>query len=133
MTRCRAIVCVATLLLAGLLSGCGPSGPLTPGTIQLGRTVNSDESVGTIAMRFKRGETIYAALLTEGPGTGTVKARWSFRGATISEEEKNVSYREGAATGFRLQYAGGLPPGDYTLELQLDGKPVGSRDFVIEQ
>ena len=126
--RCFATACIAALAIAG----CGPSGPLVPGPIQIGRTVNSDESVGTIAMRFKRGETIYAALLTEGPGAGTVKARWSFRGATISEEEKSVSYTEGAATGFRLQYAGGLPPGDYKLELSVDGTLAGSRDFVVE-
>jgi hypothetical protein len=113
-------------------AGCGPSGPLNVKTIQLGRSLNSDNSVGTFGTRFKPEETIYAAALTDNAGSGTLKAIWTFRGKSISEEQKDVSYREPAATEFHLRYAGGLPPGDYKVEIQFDGAPVGSRDFVVE-
>lgn len=112
-------------------TGCGPSGPLNVKTIQLGRSLNSDNSVGTVGTRFKPEETVYAAALTDNAGSGTLKAIWTFRGRSISEEQKDVSYREPAATEFHLRYAGGLPPGDYKVEIQFDGTPVGSRDFVV--
>jgi hypothetical protein len=112
-------------------ASCGPSGPLNVTSVQLGRSLNSDNSVGTFSTRFKPDETVYAAALTDNAGSGTLKARWTFRGRSISEEEKEVSYREPAATEFHLRYAGGLPPGDYKVEIDFDGMPVGSRDFVV--
>ena len=120
----------AVVAAAAILS-CGPSGALNVTTVQLGRSLNSDNSVGTFSTRFKPDETVYAAALTDNAGAGTLKARWTFRGRQISEEAKDVSYREPAATEFHLRYAGGLPPGDYTVEIQFDGMPVGSRDFVV--
>lgn len=126
MKRFALIVAIACLAAA-----CGPSGPLQVTTVQLGRTLNSDNSVGTFATRFKPDDTVYVAALTDKPGKGTFKARWTFRGQSISEEEKSASYRDEAATEFHLHYAGGLPAGDYKVELQLDGMPVGTREFVV--
>ncbi len=112
---------------------CGPSGPLKVTTVQLGRSLNSDNSVGTFGTRFKPDDTIYAAALTDAPGKGTFKVRWTFRGQAINEEEKSVSYRDEAATEFHIHYAGGLPPGEYKVEFQLDGMPVGTREFTVEK
>jgi hypothetical protein len=118
-------------MIALLLGACGPSGTLTVKTVQLGRSLNSDKSVGSHATRFKPDETVYASVLTDSPGSGTLSAKWTFRGATIREEQKKVSYREPAATEFHINYAGGFPPGDYRVDLELDGKPVGNREFVV--
>ena len=112
-------------------TACGPSGPLNVKSIQLGRSLNSDDSVGDFATRFKPDETVYAAALTDNAGSGTLKAIWTFRGRPISEEQKEVSYREPAATEFHLRYAGGLPPGDYTVEIQFNGTPAATREFVV--
>jgi hypothetical protein len=114
------------------IAACAPSGPLNVKTVQLGRSLNSDDSVGSFVTRFKPEDTVYAAVLTDNAGSGTLKASWTFRGRSISEEEKKVSYREPAATEFHLRYAGGLPPGAYKVEIRLDGTPVASRDFVVE-
>jgi hypothetical protein len=100
-------------------------------TVQLGRSLNSDGSIGNIATRFKPDQTVFASVLTDNAGKGTVKARWSFRGRTISEEEKKVSYRDVAGTSFRLNYAGGLPQGEYTVELFLDDMSIAKREFVV--
>ena len=89
--------------------------------------------MGTHATRFKPDETVYAAALTDGPGSSTITAKWTFGGRTVSEESKEVSYREAAATGFHLQYAGGLPPGSYRVEILVDGAAAGSRDFQVER
>lgn len=124
----------ATLFVfALLLAACGPSGPLKATSVQLGRTINSDDSVGTHTTRFKRDETIYAAVLTEGPGAGAITARWKFGARTMSEETKQVSYRESGATEFHISAAGGLPPGEYRVEIEVDGAAAGARDFRVER
>lgn len=129
----RAPAFVLALIAALGLAACGPSAPLTVSTIQVGKSINSDDSVGTIATRFKPDDTIYAAVLTEGEGAGEITARWKFGSRVMSEETKDVSYRESAATEFHIRYAGGLPPGSYRVEFEIDGQPAGARDFRVEK
>jgi hypothetical protein len=124
---------VAVALLTLLLQACGPSEPLHVATVQLGRSLNSDNSVGTLSTRFKPDDTIYVAVLTDAPGSGTLKARWLYRGSAVNEEEKQVSYRDAAATEFHIHYPGNAPLGDYRVEVELDGMNVASRDFKIER
>lgn len=131
MSRAPHFVLASALVLA--LAGCGPDAPLTVGSIQLGKTINSDDSVGTIVSRFKPDDTIYAAVLTEGEGAGSITARWKFGSRTMSEETKDVAYRESAATEFHIRYAGGLPPGTYRVEFEIDGMPAGNREFRVEK
>jgi hypothetical protein len=106
--------------------------PLEVMTIQVGRSLNSDNSVGTITTRFKPGDTMYASVITEGPGAGTLSARWLSAGRVLTEETKRVRYSDRAATEFHMNFAGGLPPGQYRVELFLDGEPIGARDLTVE-
>ena len=66
------------LLVAALLVafGCGPSSPLKVKTIQTGRSLNSVDSVGLLTQRFRPDQTMYVAVLTDGPGKGTLTAKW---------------------------------------------------------
>jgi hypothetical protein len=106
--------------------------PLKFTGIQLGRSLNDDRTVGGFTTRFKPTDTIYAAVLTDGTGSSTVKARWLYGGRVVSEPERKVSYQGAASTEFHLENTSGFPPGDYTVELFLDGKAVGSRTFRVE-
>ncbi|MGE3401727.1 MAG: hypothetical protein AB7K63_04010 [Vicinamibacterales bacterium] len=117
--------------LIALLPACAPSNPLTVSNVQLGRTINSDGSVGSFTNRFKPEDTIYVSALTDGPGTSTITARWTFNGRPISEESKEVSYREPGATEFHIQFAGAAPVGSYKVEILVDGAAVATRDFFV--
>lgn len=119
------------LAVAVLAAACGQP-PLQVNTIQLGRGLNPDKTVNGFTTRFKPDDTIYAALLTSNAGSGTVKARWLFAGRVVSEPEQQVSYKGPAATEFHLHNTSGFPPGDYSVELFLDGKSVGLRPFRVE-
>ena len=125
--------CLCLLMLASAFTAaCKPTNPLTVETIQVGKTLNSDNSVGTIAQRFKPDDTMYASVITSGPGSGTLSVKWSSAGRVISEQSKDVSYRDRAATEFHIDFAGGFRAGPYKVELFLDGKPIGSRDVTVE-
>ena len=51
----------------------------------------------------------------------------------MSEPRKDVSYKGAAATEFHLENSSGFPPGDYAVEIFIDGKSVASRDFKVER
>ena len=112
---------------------CRPTEPLKVTTIQLGRSLNSDDSVASHTTTFKPGETIYASVINDVPGAGTVSARWVYAGQTVSQETKEVSFSREGATEFHLQHpSAGFPPGDYRVEFQVNSQPVGAREFRVE-
>ena len=118
----------------GAAVACGPSEPLKVTTIQLGRSLNSDDSVASHTTSFHPRDTIYAALINDAAGAGTVSARWVYAGQTVREETKEVSHNREGATEFHLQSpSAGFPPGDYRVEFQLDGKPIGTREFRVTE
>lgn len=114
------------------LATCGPTEPLQVGTIQLGRSLNPDNSVAEHATTFRRNDTVYAAVLTTAAGKGTIKVRWTYGGQVIDEPQKDVSYREAASTSFNLVNSGGFPPGNYAVEVFVNGTSAGSRNFNVQ-
>ena len=118
-------------VIAAGLGACKPSEPLVVQTIQTGRSLNSDNSVGTHTTRFKPTDTMYVAVLT-GRGSGTIEVRWSVGGRVINEVKKDVSTIEPAATAFRFQTADGFRVGDYSVEVFVDGMSVGTRNLRVE-
>ena len=128
----RLPTCLLSLLLLLVLAGCGPSDPLRLETIQLGRSLNPDSSIAEHATTFGKSDTVYAAVLTTAPGRGTIGVRWTYGGQVIDEPQREVAYREAAATSFHLVNSGGFPPGNYSVEAFIDGESVGSRNFRVE-
>ena len=132
MRRTRIRLSVASLLAASIVAAACAQPPLTSSGIQLGRGLNADKTVTGLTTRFKPTDTIYVAVLTDAAGASTVKARWLYAGRVVSEPEKRVSYQGPASTEFHLQNNSGFPPGEYTVELFIDGNAVGSKTFRVE-
>ena len=64
----RISILATTFIVSGLVAaGCRPSGPLRVTTIQTGKSLNSDKSVGNHTTRFKPDDTMFASVLTDGP------------------------------------------------------------------
>lgn len=114
-----------------LVYGCTPSGPLQVDTIQLGRSLNPDSSVAVHATTFDRKDTVYVSVLTSAAGSGTIAVKWMYQGRVIDEPQRPVSYREAAATEFHLVNSNGFPSGQYSVEVIVDGKSVGVRNFNV--
>ena len=54
--------------------------------------------------------------------------RWKFGSKVVAEPTKPVDYNAGPkSTEFHLQNSGGFPPGDYSVDVLIDGVQVGSR------
>jgi hypothetical protein len=122
---------VAFLLLAAvLLTGCGSD--LRVSTIQLGRSINTDNTVANHTTTFGPHDTVYVSVHMAGSGSGTVGVRWTYMGRVVGEPKKQVSFRGGGATEFHLQNAGGFPPGEYKVEVFLNDTSVGARDFRVD-
>lgn len=132
MRRTRIRRSVASLLVAAALAPACAHPPLKSSAIQLGRGLNADKTVTGFTTRFKPTDTIYVAVLTDAAGASTVKARWLYAGRVVSEPERHVTYQGPASTEFHLQNTNGFPPGEYSVELFLDGQAVGSRSFRVE-
>ena len=129
MTR-RHLLVVFVAAIAVVAGACS-KGPLKVRTIQVGRTLNSDNSVGTITTQFKPADTIYASVLTDDGGKGTITVRWTYAGRAVSEEDKAVSYNGDAATEFHIRNPSGFPAGDYKVEILVDGMSIAVREFKV--
>ena len=125
--------CVIAIMIA-LASACGPDEPMRVVQIQIGRAVNSDNTIAAQAYSFKPHDTIFLSVTTAGKGSGTVGVRWTYRSRVIDEPKKQVhyTYKDSAATDFRLESAAGFPPGEYAAEVFLDGQPAGTKKFRVE-
>jgi hypothetical protein len=128
----RRRLALAGIVLAALAAVACNNDPLTVTTIQLGRTLNPDNSVGTFTTTFKPRDTVYLSVLTGASGKGTIETTWYYGSTKVSDMKKDVSYHGGAATEFRFHNTAGLPVGSYRVEVFLDGKPEGERVFRIE-
>jgi hypothetical protein len=128
----RRVAIAAIFLAAALGAACGPSEPLRIARLQLGKSLNPDNSVGTHSTRFKPDDTVYVSLLSDDPGYGTVTVRWLLNGQVVSEAKRDVSYTRAAATEFHLQNSGGFPHGNYRVEILVNGQPAGNREFRVE-
>jgi hypothetical protein len=130
MMRVRTALLALALPLAAW--ACGPQVPLRVETIQLGRSLNPDNSVAAHTSTFKPLDTMYVSILTPEKGQGTIGVKWTYAGRIVSEPTKEVSYKGPAATEFHIQNSSGFPPGNYSVEVFLDGQPVGKRDYRVE-
>jgi hypothetical protein len=122
---------IFALLLLAACAGC-TSGKLEFQTLQLGRSLNPDNTVGLHATSFKPNDTIYVSVLTSTSGSGTISVRWTYQGRVVGEPSKRVSYKGAAATEFSLTNSGGFPPGNYKVEAFIDEQPVAERTFRVE-
>ena len=125
-----ALRCVLGFAAVLFASAC--SGPLELANIQVGRALNQDRSISSITTLFKPNETVYVSVQTTAAGKGTISVKWKFGNQVIDEPSKPVSYDGPASTEFHMQNSGGFPPGDYSVDVFIDGVQVGSRTFKVD-
>ena len=101
--------------------------------IDLGRAV-SNARVAEKMDNFKATDTVYASVHTTGSSpSSTVMARWTFEdGQVVTESSQSIAPTGDAWTEFHISKPGGFPKGKYKVEVFLDSKSSGTKDFTIK-
>ena len=123
---------------AGTGTGTGtmntPAAAVSVDEIRTGKTIGADNSVADETNEFAPTETVYASVRTTGSApSATLVARWTFQdGQVVSEDTRTIAPNGSAVTEFHISQPAGLPKGNYKVEVSLDGRPVGSKDFSVK-
>ena len=146
----RAFTAVALAVVA--LSACKKdtsesAGDVTPGAaattpatstvavadIDVGRAI-SDKRVSDKTDNFKGTDTVYTSVHTTGSASAaTLMARWTFEdGQVVEESSQSIAPSGDAYTEFHISKPGGLPKGKYKVEVFLDNKSAGTKDFAVK-
>ncbi len=102
--------------------------------VDLGNAIAANRSVVDDTDDFRPTDTVYASVYTNGTGTNVnLTARWIYEdGQVIDETTQTISPTGPTYTEFHISMADGLPTGDYTVEVLLNGERVESESFNVE-
>ena len=110
-----------------------PGSGLTLGGIDLGRSVNPDNTMHDATRVFVPGDTVYASVTVEGTApSAAVVARWtSGAGELLYATGQTVVPAGKAVAAFSFTRREGIPVGSYHVDILLNGVRVGSADFDV--
>jgi hypothetical protein len=127
---------VATMLV---LIGCSPrtSTPVPEPRIKvadvtLGRAVGADKRITAPAATFSPRDVVYASVVTEGKARrATLVARWTRDGAVVGQTAQEIAPRGTTVSEFHVFNPSGWTPGQYRVEILLDGQVMADRSFGV--
>lgn len=101
--------------------------------IRLGNAIGDDKNVTMPAESFAPTDTVYASVTTTGDSpASTLRAHWTFEdGQTVADDSRTVATSGTAITEFHVSQPGGLPAGNYKLEVFVDTTSAGTRYFTV--
>jgi hypothetical protein len=101
--------------------------------IDVGKAVSSSR-VTDKTDKFKPADTVYTSVHTTGSASAAqVMARWTFEdGQVVQESSQSIAPNGDAYTEFHISKPGGLPKGKYKVEIFLDSKSTGTKDFEVK-
>lgn len=101
--------------------------------IDVGRAI-ANSRVTDKTDSFKPADTVYTSVHTTGTApSANVMARWTFEdGQVVQESSQSIAPNGDAYTEFHISKPSGLPKGKYKVEVFLDSKSVGTKDFEVK-
>ncbi|HJR65901.1 MAG TPA: hypothetical protein VJ802_05695 [Gemmatimonadaceae bacterium] len=102
--------------------------------VDLGKGVQTDKTIRDETDDFARRDTVYASVRTTGTATSaTITARWTFQdGQVVDERTETISPTGDANTVFFISQPSGLPAGNYTLSVLLNGAEAQKKEFEVK-
>ncbi len=102
--------------------------------VTLGRAIGGDKAVTDKTDDFQPNDTIYASVATEGTAaSASLRARWTYGdGQVVDEATRTIAPGGRALTEFHIAKPDGWPPGDYQVEIFLDGKSAETKKFEVK-
>ena len=120
-----------------------PAAPMTPPpaapavtvtTVELGNQIGADKRVTQQITSFAPKDTIYATVVTNGSApSATLTAKWTYQdGQVVNESTQTIAPTGPAATEFHISKPDGWPAGTYKVEVSLNGRSTGTKEFEVK-
>jgi hypothetical protein len=104
--------------------------------VTVGKAIGADKRVTAPASSFAKSDTIYASVETDGTGTASLKAKWTFhkgdKVALVNENAQTVVATGPAVTEFHISKPDGWPAGDYQIEVFLNDASARTQKFTVQ-
>ena len=100
--------------------------------VALGRSIGADRKVVEEIGNFAPGDTIYASVETEGAGSGTLAARWTFEDGQVVDESSHPIGGGAQVSEFHVSKPDGWPVGHYEVVILLNGQEADRKGFDVE-
>ncbi len=155
MSRLRGALALGLLAAVAALSGCSkpappppppppvvaptpppppPPPPFSVTSMQLGKAVGPDNKVTAATDSFGPKDTIYLSVVSDGVAPSVaLRAKWTFglKAIAVNETTETIATLGPKATQFHIQKPSGWPVGQYTVQLFVDDKPAGTKQFQV--
>ena len=114
-------------------AGAATAGAVSVTSVDVGTSVDATNRVTAASSSFAPKDDIYASVVTNGNGQAKLDARWTFQdGQVVNEDSKTIDASGEQATVFKINKPSGFPPGNYKVEISLNGNMVSSKDFSVK-
>lgn len=102
--------------------------------VTLGRAIGGDKAVTDETDNFRPNDTIYASIATEGSAANTsLRALWTYQdGQVVNDSNHAIAANNRERTEFHISRPGGLPTGNYQVEIFVDGRSVEKKKFEVK-
>jgi hypothetical protein len=107
---------------------------VTVTALELGNQIGADKRVTRPLTAFAPTDTIYLSVVTNGStSSATLTAKWTYQGGQVVNESRQTIAPTGpAATEFHIAKPDGWPAGAYKVEVSLDGRSSGTKEFEVK-
>ena len=108
--------------------------PFSVSSVDLGNAIGTDKRVSLPKTTFAPTDTIYASAATDGQSPSvTLTARWTYGadGQLVKEDSLSIAPTGPVVNEFHISKPDGWPTGRYRVEIALNGRPAGARDFEV--
>jgi hypothetical protein len=100
--------------------------------VELGRSVGLDKRIVEPAEAFAPDQTIYASVVTQGTSDHVrLTSRWSHAGKVLAEFSQGIEPAGTVVSEFNVWRPRGWAPGQYDLQILVDGVPAAERRFTV--
>jgi hypothetical protein len=103
-------------------------------TVELGNQIGADKRVTQQMTAFAPKDTIYATVVTNGSApSATLTAKWTYQdGQVVDESTQTIAPTGPVATEFHIAKPDGWPTGTYKVEVSLNGRSTGTKEFEVK-
>jgi hypothetical protein len=101
--------------------------------VETGKGINADKTLRDDDRDFGVRDTVYVSVKTEGAGSGTLGAKFTFQdGQVVEQTSQSIAPTGDAFHEFHIQKATAWPKGDYRVVITLNGDSVGTKEFTVK-